>query len=130
MKYATKNWIDTANYDIKTAEAMFKSKRFIYVVFMCHLAIEKMVKAVISAETEGLPPKSHSLLYLSDKALIKYPEDKQEFIEQLDNVSVVTRYPEDLKKMAKEFNKNKTKEVLDMTRRILRWLRRDKRLKA
>ena len=130
MKYATKNWIDTANYDIKTAEAMFKSKRFIYVVFMCHLAIEKMVKAVISAETEGLPPKSHSLLYLSDKALIKYPEDKQEFIEQLDNVSVVTRYPEDLKKMAREFNKNKTKEVLDMTRRILRWLRRDKRLKA
>jgi len=130
MKYATKNWIDTANYDIKTAEAMFKSKRFIYVVFMCHLAIEKMVKAVISAETEGLPPKSHSLLYLSDKALIKYPEDKQEFIEQLDNVSVVTRYPEDLKKMAKEFNKNKTKEVLDMTRRTLRWLRRDKRLKA
>ena len=130
MKYATKNWIDTANYDIKTAEAMFKSKRFIYVVFMCHLAIEKMVKAVISAETQGLPPKSHSLLYLSDKALIKYPEDKQEFIEQLDNVSVVTRYPEDLKKMAKEFNKNKTKEVLDMTRRTLRWLRRDKRLKA
>ncbi len=129
MKYTTKNWIDTANYDIKTAEAMFKSKRFIYVVFMCHIAIEKMVKAVISAETKGLPPKSHSLLYLSDKALIKYPEDKQEFIEQLDNVSVVTRYPEDLKKLSKEFNKNKAEEILSLTRRTLRWLRRDQRLK-
>jgi len=41
MKFATKNWIDTANYDLKTAEAMLKSRRYIYVVFMCHLAVEK-----------------------------------------------------------------------------------------
>ena len=85
MKFATKNWIDTAGYDLKTADAMLKSGRYIYVAFMCHLAIEKMVKAVISTETEGLPPKSHSLLYLSG---------------------------------------------LDLTRRTLRWLKRDQRLKT
>ena len=130
MKFATKNWIDTANYDLKTAEAMLKSKRYIYVVFMCHLATEKMIKAIISAEIEGLPPKSHGLLYLSGKALIQFPEDLQEFIEQLDNVSVVTRYPEDLKKLSKEFNKNKAEEILSLTRRTLRWLRRDRRLKT
>lgn len=129
MKFATKNWIDTANYDLKTAEAMLKSRRYIYVVFMCHLATEKMIKAIISTETEGLPPKSHSLLYLSGKALVQFPEDLQEFIEQLDNVSVVTRYPEDLKKLSKEFNKSMTEKVLFLTRRTLRWLRRDKRLK-
>ncbi|HZX47985.1 MAG: hypothetical protein A2Z47_06825 [Thermodesulfovibrio sp. RBG_19FT_COMBO_42_12] len=129
MKFATKNWIDTANYDLKTAEAMLKSRRFIYVIFMCHLATEKMIKAIISAETEGLPPKSHSLLYLSGKALVQFPEDLQEFIEQLDNVSVVTRYPEDLKKLSKEFNKTTTGKVFLLTRRTLRWLRRDKRLK-
>jgi HEPN domain-containing protein len=130
MTNATKNWLATANYDLKTAEAMLKSKRYIYVVFMCHLAIEKMIKAIISTEVKGLPPKSHSLLYLSQKASIKPPEKLQEFIEQLDNVSVVTRYPEDLRKMSKEFNVNKAKEVLKMTGRVLRWLRQDKRLKT
>ncbi|MEE8329309.1 MAG: HEPN domain-containing protein [Thermodesulfovibrionia bacterium] len=130
MKYATKNWIDTANYDFKTAEAMLKSKRYIYVVFMCHLSIEKMIKAIISTERKGLPPKSHSLLYLSKKASIQFIEDIQEFIEQLDNVSIITRYPEDLRRMSKEFNKSRAEEVFKKTRRTLRWLRQEKRLKV
>ena len=130
MKFATKNWIDMANYDLKTAEAMLTSRRFIYVVFMCHLSLEKMIKAIISTQIEGLPPKSHGILYLSEKALVQFPEDLQEFIEQLDNVSVVTRYPEDLKKLSKEFNKNKAEKILSLTRRTLRRLRRDQRLKT
>jgi len=89
-----------------------------------------MIKAVISTEINGLPPKSHGLLYLSGRASILFPEDLQEFIEQLDNVSVITRYPEDLKKMSKEFNSSKAKEVFDLTRRTLKWLRRDRRLKT
>jgi len=94
MKQATKNWIDTANNDLKTAEAMLISKRYIYVIFMCHLSIEKMIKAVISTEVKGLPPKSHSLLFLVQKASIQFPE-----------------------------------EVFSITRRIIKWLRQDNRLK-
>ncbi len=130
MKKATKNWIDTSNYDLKTAEAMLNSKRYIYVVFMCHLSIEKMIKAIISTEIKGLPPKSHSLLYLAQKATIQFPEDIQEFIDLLDNVSISTRYPEDLTRMSKEFNKKKVEEAFSLTRRTLTWLRRDKRLEA
>ncbi len=130
MTKATKNWIATANYDKKTAEAMLKSERYIYVIFMCHLAIEKMIKAVISTEIKGLPPKSHGLLYLSQKASIRFPDDIQEFIDRIDNVSIVTRYPEDLRKLTREFNLDKAKEVLKMTRRTLRWLKQDKRLKT
>ncbi len=129
MKKVTKNWIDTANYDLKTAEAMLISKRYIYVIFMCHLSIEKMIKAVISTEVKGLPPKSHSILFLTQKASIQFPDELQEFIELLDNVSVVTRYPEDLKKMSKDFNKKKAEEVFSITRKTLKWLRQDKRLK-
>jgi len=130
MRTATKNWIDTASYDLKTAEAMLISKRYIYVIFMCHLSIEKMIKAVISTEVKGLPPKSHSLLFLAQKASIQFSDELQEFIELLDNVSVVTRYPEDLKEMSREFNKKKAEEVFSTSRRIIKWLRRDKRLKA
>lgn len=129
MTNATKNWIATSHYDLKTAEAMLKSRRYIYVVFMCHLAIEKMIKAVISTEVKGLPPKSHSLLYLSQKASILFPDDIQDFIDKIDNISIVTRYPEDLKQMSKDFNVKRVKEVYTLTRKALIWLRQDKRLK-
>ncbi len=81
-----------------------------------------MIKAIISAEVIGLPPKSHSLLSLAQKASIQLPHELQEFIELLDNVSIVTRYPEDFKKMSREFNKKKAEEVFAMTRRTLKWL--------
>ena len=29
-------WLKIANYDLKTAEAMLKSKRYLYVGFMCN----------------------------------------------------------------------------------------------
>ena len=40
------NWIESSNYDIKTADYMFETKRYVYVLFMCHLATEKLIKAL------------------------------------------------------------------------------------
>ncbi len=37
------NWIKSSDYDIKTAEHMFKTGRYIYVLFMCHLSVEKLL---------------------------------------------------------------------------------------
>jgi hypothetical protein len=41
MNKIVKNWVATSNYDFQTAAAMYKAGRYLYVVFMCHLAIEK-----------------------------------------------------------------------------------------
>ncbi len=38
-------WVDLSDYDLETANAMLKSKRYLYVGFMCHLTIEKIFKA-------------------------------------------------------------------------------------
>jgi HEPN domain-containing protein len=54
----TRNWIESSEYDLKTAEHMMSAGRYLYVVFMCHLAIEKLLKAIVHETTGGLPPKS------------------------------------------------------------------------
>ena len=38
-------WTDIADYDLKTAEAMYQTGRWLYVAFMCHQVIEKTIKA-------------------------------------------------------------------------------------
>ena len=38
-------WLDLAEYDLDTAKAMLKSRRYLYVGFMCHQVIEKALKA-------------------------------------------------------------------------------------
>lgn len=44
MRKEVQNWLDSANYDLETAEHMFKTGRYIYTVFMCHSALEKVLK--------------------------------------------------------------------------------------
>jgi HEPN domain-containing protein len=64
-----KYWIQYANYDLKTAEAMLKSKRYVYVAFTCQQAIEKAVKALHVLYTGNEAPKSHNILYVFELIL-------------------------------------------------------------
>jgi HEPN domain-containing protein len=50
------------------------------------------------------------------------PEDLFDFISTLNRVSVPTRYPDDLQRILKDYDKKKTKEVLDQSKQVLQWL--------
>jgi len=68
MNKEVRNWLNSAEYDLETAEHMFKTERYIYTVFMCHLCIEKILKAKIEEITNKTPPKTHDLEYLISQA--------------------------------------------------------------
>jgi len=62
------------------------------------------------------------LLYLIEKMKLKLSEELQDFITTLNRVSVPTRYPDDLQRILKDYNKKRTKEVLDQSKKVLQWL--------
>jgi HEPN domain-containing protein len=124
MNRAVRNWAETSNYDLRTAEAMYKAGRYLYVVFMCHLAIEKMLKAILAQKyPEEVPPKIHNLINLAQKTEVALPDHLKDFFQRIDNVSVITRYPEDLRTLAKEFNQETAKKILTETKRMIKWLK-------
>jgi HEPN domain-containing protein len=95
-KDSINNWIKSSNYDIRTAENMLKTGRYIYVLFMCHLSVEKLLKALYEVVLKKIPPKTHHLVYLSKSIGLKIPEKFLSTIESLNDLSIVTRYPEDM----------------------------------
>lgn len=129
MRKETENWLSASEYDLITAEHLFNTGRYLYVVFMCHLSIEKSIKAIVHEETEKLPPKSHDLIYLSNLAQIQFPESLLDFIGKVNSASIVTRYPEELSKVISAYPKDIAKQYFDKTKEALNWLRQDKRLK-
>lgn len=119
----SKEWIGQAEYDIGTAEAMLKAGRNIYCVFMCHLCLEKALKALYVKELDKNPPKVHSLVYFAQSLKLDLPRELKEFIESLDEVSVPVRYPEELKKVLKDYDKIRTKRILVKSKELLKWLK-------
>ena len=54
MDIITKKWIERANYDLITAQAMLETKRYLYVAFMCQQSLEKVLKAIIIEKSEEI----------------------------------------------------------------------------
>lgn len=119
----TEEWLIQAEYDLDTAEAMFKAKRYIYTVFMCHLSIEKALKGLYAKKFQKDPPKTHDLSYLTKKIELKLPELFLDFLEDLNDLSVPTRYPDELENLLKQYKKEATEKILNRTKELLSWLK-------
>ena len=49
---------------------MLKTGRYVYVVFMCHIAIEKLLKAIVAEITDKTPQKELKIVLDRMKELI------------------------------------------------------------
>ncbi len=124
MAKEPEEWLRQADYDIETAEFMFNGGRYFYAVFMCHLSIEKALKGLYQKRVQETPPKIHNLIYLLNKIGIKPEESIGKFIVKLNEVSVVTRYPEELGKLQKDFTQMVAKDILKSSKEALEWIKK------
>ena len=70
-----KHFEDSAKRDLKTAEGLFSLKRFDACLFFCHLALEKIIKGLVSLKTKEVPPYTHDLVKLLSIAKIDLSEE-------------------------------------------------------
>lgn len=125
MRSETKLWIEDAEYDLESAKAMLDSGRLFFVIFMCHLTVEKLLKAAI-VEREGVePPRVHNLVSLATRAGVQIPASHQAIVNELDSMSVVTRYPDGRRAIGKSLTNERAKATYDRTVGFSEWLKQE-----
>lgn len=129
MRKDAQNFLLSADYDLGTAEHMLKTGRYIYVVFMCHLALEKMLKAVATEVTNKTVSKTHNLLYLTKLAGLTFSDKHLEFVSKINNASIITRYPEDFSQMVEVYPEKIAAEYLHQTKDVIAWLKQNEKLR-
>src|SRR5690606_35465813 len=113
-------WKTGADSDLETAEILIQNMKFVQGLFFCHLCIEKITKAILVKETSQIPPKSHDIFYLANKAQIDLPDEKQKIVQILMKYQLEGRYPEYYPKPPSlELTMNYLKE----TQNLLKWLK-------
>lgn len=117
-------WLDIASYDLETAQAMLKTKRFLYVGFMCHQVIEKSLKAYYWFVKKEEPEYTHHLLRLCELSGINeiLSEKQLQLMETLTPLNIQARYPKDKELMLKALDKKKSKEIFDETKELYTWI--------
>jgi HEPN domain-containing protein len=122
------HWADIAQYDLDTADAMLKSGRYLYVVFMCQQAIEKLIKGLHVWFLDQEPPRTHNI-YTLYKMIIEDNNQASEresqyapFFAELLAYYLSERYPSYREKLSTVVTKEKANEVLHTTREVFAWL--------
>lgn len=104
---------------------MYEAGRYLYVVFMCQQAVEKMLKAMLAFQGEEIKP-IHHLSKLAELAgiLPEFNDETLALIENLGSYYLNARYKETIDALSKAIGKKEAKEYLDKTESLIAWLTR------
>jgi HEPN domain-containing protein len=117
-------WTELSNYDLETAVAMFKTKRYLYVGFMCHQVIEKILKAYYSKLNEKIPPYTHKLIYLAQEGGFYdlFNEEQLDFIIEIEPLNIEARYPEYKERLLKRLTPTYCELLIKRTKELQQWI--------
>jgi len=121
-----KNWIDISDYDLETAEAMLETGRLLYVGFMCHQAVEKILKGYYELKKNEELPYIHNLVYLSEltEVYTSLNEKQKDFLSKLQPLNIRARYPTYTEKLFKELSPEICKEIITETKEFIKWVKK------
>ena len=124
MDEQVKYWIELADYDLDTARVMLNTGRYLYVGFMCHQVVEKMLKAYYAATTGEIPPFTHNIELLARKSGLDcdFSQDQLDFVRQLEPLNVQSRYPTDRELLIQSLTETKCRRIFDQTTEIHKWI--------
>jgi HEPN domain-containing protein len=119
-------WLQLAQYDLDSANAMYVGGRWFYVAFMCQQALEKNCKGLYNVYIGDDVPKVHNIRkILADvevKLSITVQQDVYELVDLLSGLYLNNRYPDFAGLSVIQIDKTMATELLSKTKEVFKWL--------
>jgi len=85
-------WIDSSEKDYKTMEDLYMTKNYSWALFMGHLVIEKISKALYVNNISDYPPLIHDLRRIVEKSGVELSSDKKVILDSITRFNIRARY--------------------------------------
>jgi len=112
-------WQNGAIDDLESTKILITNNRLLHGLFLCHLVVEKSIKAIVVKAMNEIAQRSHNLLFLSEMAKLEFEEDDEIFLGILMKYQLQGRYP-DYNPILPD--NNKVMEYLNQTEKVMTWL--------
>ncbi|MDR1049621.1 MAG: HEPN domain-containing protein [Deltaproteobacteria bacterium] len=120
-------WLVDARYDLTTAEHMFATSRWFYVLSTCQQSIEKLAKGLV-----GMYLGFNSILFthniqtlielIEDKIPAHIPKETREFFAELSKYAVNKRYPDYKQLISEKATLPEALRLFTLTKEAFAWL--------
>lgn len=115
-------WLKSAEHDLDAAEGLFSIGKNDWCLFLGHLVIEKTLRAFYLKSTNNQPPKTHNLLYFSEKSNLKLSSKQKLFLEKTNDFNLEARYPDEKLSFYKICTKEFTNINFTQIKDFYQWL--------
>ena len=85
-------WLKSSAEDFDTMVVLFENKKNNWSLFIGHLLVEKLLKALFIKVNSDYPPMTHNLLRLAEKSNIKLAEERKIFLVSVTAFNINARY--------------------------------------
>ena len=89
-----KYWIEASESDLRAMQNLFTSKDYVWCLFLGHLVIEKLIKAVAVNNGLLVVPKIHDLNKLAKSAGLEVDGELADLLDVITAFNIEARYPD------------------------------------
>lgn len=125
IKTVFQYWHEEAEYAWDVAESLFGSGKYPEALFFGHLALEKLLKAIIVVGTKEHAPRIHNLVKLSNVAELSIGKEDKELLRRFSDFHIAGRYDEEKRAFRKKCTKRFTEENILLMKKMYLWLKKD-----
>lgn len=124
LNHIEQYWINEAFESYKSADALYRKKRYPHALFFLHLAVEKMIKGLYVNKCKTEAPFGHNLTLIASKIdSVNFPDEIIELFSEINNFNIASRYDDYKKSFYEICDKNYTKNYLKRGKELLSWLK-------
>lgn len=119
-----KYWLDSAEHDLETLDALYETGKYDWSLFIGHLVLEKLLKAIFVKNNDNkIPPKLHNLVRLSEESHLKIDNNKKIILDKINDFNIEVRYPDYKNEFYKTCTKEFAEEYLKEIKELYQWLK-------
>ena len=118
-------WIESSDDDYRTMKNLYKTKDYSWCLFVGHLVIERLIKAIYAKNNPGKPyaPKTHNLLDLADKCKLILEQEQKDLLSLFTRFNIAARYEDYKREFYNQCTKEYTEIQLENIEGIRTWLK-------
>jgi HEPN domain-containing protein len=123
LKKVVKHWIDTSEEDFQTMLSLYDSKSYGWSLFLGHISVEKLLKAVYVNKFKRHAPFLHNLYRLAELCSINMTDEQSDWLDKLTSFNVNTRYDDYKREFYSLCTPEFTKEWIEKIKILRSWIK-------
>ena len=119
-----KHWMDTSDEDYLTMLSLYDSKSYSWSLFIGHISIEKLLKAVYVRKHNKHAPLIHNLYRLAELSKLEITEEQSDWLDKITTFNINARYDDYKREFYSLCNEEFTREWIENIKILREWIKK------